>query len=103
MDEFKCSICEKSYSSKDSQKRHEKDQHKQYKSFNCQDCGKQFSRKFTLPAHTNNIHQGVKFKCDQCDKEFKSAGSKYTHVKSIHEQKNSPARYVIIKQNKKVV
>ena len=65
MDEFKCSICEKGYSSKDSQKRHEKDQHKPHKSFNCQDCGKQFSRKSHLTAHTNNIHEGVKFKCDK--------------------------------------
>ena len=101
MDEFKCSICEKSYSSKDSQKRHEKDQHKQYKSFNCQDwdkrykctsCEKVYRSSLGLRRHFEIVHEGIRqrFNCNTCNYSATQKDLLSIHMKSTHLQQKYP-------------
>ena len=38
------------------------------KSFKCEICGSNFTRKANLEKHSSSVHEGKKpFKCDNCD------------------------------------
>ena len=54
-----------------------------YKSFKCDQCGKEFVSKQTFDLHSN-VHFPKRYKCKVCDKRFNYPGSLRDHNKEIH-------------------
>ena len=79
---FKCQFCERSFSRKDNQARHERI-HTGEKPFTCQYCYVSFSQRQHLIGH-ERIHTGEKpFKCKFCETKFSNAGNRLRHER-IH-------------------
>ena len=57
--EFKCSICNSSFTSKHSLKAHEDSSHKNIR-FDCLDCGKEYKLNSQLSRHIKTVHKGMK-------------------------------------------
>ena len=54
--------------------------------YECEPCGKDFSRAHSLKKHVYTIHKGRKdHKCESCGKSFSQAGDLKNHIKAIHE------------------
>ena len=63
-----CDICDSSFKSKKSLKRHITSVHEGKKSFKCDLCGTSFTRKPSLNIHVASVHEGKKpFRCNICD------------------------------------
>ena len=82
----KCTICKMTFKKNDNFKRHIETVHMKAKNFPCEDCGKEFSSKAILTAHTQSTHKGIRFDCNMCDNTFASKTHLRTHVKVTHEE-----------------
>ena len=79
-EEFRCSVCDKCFSSASNRKVHE-DSHK--KPFLCEVCGRAFALKVTRDTHARR-HTGIRpFSCDECDKTFLAKNKLMAH-KKVH-------------------
>ena len=59
--------------------------HESRKHFDCQKCGKSFTRKDHLKRHNLNIHEGIKdHQCQICSMKFGRSGHLKRHVKRVH-------------------
>ena len=64
--------------------------HKDQIDFNCDVCGKSFSRADNLKRHINSIHNALKdhkYRCDECGKHYRSKIKLNMHKKSVHGEK----------------
>ena len=78
-------MCEKTFDSMQSLKIHIKIIHEGLKKYECDLCGKGFSR-FSLKKHIEAVHGGLKnFQCNYCEKSFSQLGNLKRHIQSIHE------------------
>ncbi|KAG8437890.1 hypothetical protein GDO86_008548 [Hymenochirus boettgeri] len=81
--QFRCSLCEKSFSFQRMLNRHMKC-HSEIKRHRCEHCGKGFNDTFDLKRHVRT-HTGVRpYKCSVCDKAFTQRCSLESHLKKIH-------------------
>ncbi|XP_028291056.1 zinc finger protein 227-like isoform X2 [Gouania willdenowi] len=81
-----CDICGKCFTQKASMKAHTRI-HTGEKPFKCDICNKCFTQKFSLHSHTR-IHTGEKpFKCDVCSKCFSSKPNLQSHMRIHTEEK----------------
>ena len=67
----KCEECNKTYSSKDSLKKHLKTHKSVREEFPCKVCNKTFFSKNGFQSHTQVVHENLTHKCKICDKVFK--------------------------------
>ena len=80
---FKCQVCGKKYSTKGNLKAHTK-VHYWSEAHNCQVCQKAFKSAQELVVH-NRKHTGEKpFKCPVCGRGFSQKGNLSSHVKNVH-------------------
>lgn len=78
---FRCGICDKEFSSKNSLNQH-KQRHSTLRNFQCMYCMKQFQRKGTLTIHIRT-HTGEKrYACDICDRRFVQKNDMLKHQKT---------------------
>ena len=69
--DFKCDICDKSFSQEAIMNIHMKSVHGGLKAFKCKICEKGFSLKTDMNRHISSVHEGKKpFICMICDKGF---------------------------------
>ena len=84
--EFQCKQCNKSYSRKYTFSIHIK-KHNGEQLFQCKLCHKDFSQKYYLTEHYRR-HSGVKeFQCDHCNKAFMVKSDLSNHMNRIHSKK----------------
>jgi len=70
---FPCSGCDLSFRQLGDLKYHKQSKHSQLPEFQCEFCGKEFARKYSLTLH-RKIHTGeLSHHCDYCDKSFRAA------------------------------
>ncbi|XP_067946054.1 zinc finger protein 26-like [Watersipora subatra] len=111
---YKCSICEKSYSTRESLRSHMKGHQFQFgceicakplgsysafiahkrlhdpnqSGYTCDHCGKVLLFKATLEAHIRSVHSDAKdFRCEQCEKGFKTQAQLNNHMISHTKEK----------------
>jgi len=90
---FPCSICPKKFNQKTNLRTH-MNWHLGIKDFQCNDCGKLFTRENTLKEHEAIVHllSNEAFQCNTCGKEYKNKRSfkahKKTHVEIVHHHNN---------------
>ena len=83
--DYKCESCGKSFTRRQSLKKHVHAIHEGHKNHKCPSCGKCFSQAENLKTHFNTVHEGHKyFKCKSCNKSFSSAGYLKRHIYKIH-------------------
>ena len=58
--------------------------------YNCDQCGKIFSKKSNLNRHIQSVHENVQYKCKKCDKSYSDKSHLNAHIKSIHENIRFP-------------
>ena len=56
---FKCEICEKTFSTKQRKRQHIKT-HEGQRNYKCDSCGKSFTTSGNLKIHINVVHEGQK-------------------------------------------
>ena len=83
---FQCDQCNKQYSHKSHLNQHIASVH-DGKKHECDHCKKQFSHRSSLKVHIDAVHEGTKFDCDMCDKTFTQKNSLKIHIKTVHEKK----------------
>ncbi|CAH8821692.1 unnamed protein product [Trichobilharzia szidati] len=54
------------------------------KRYQCDVCGKEFTRADHLKTHMESVHGGKRYQCDVCGKDSTTAGSLKTHMESVH-------------------
>ena len=77
---FKCEICNKSFSTKNSHKVHVVRVHEGKKPFTCDTCGKNFADAYDLKKHNSMVHEGVRYSCHICTDTFASKQAVHNHV-----------------------
>ncbi|XP_071541248.1 uncharacterized protein [Panulirus ornatus] len=80
---FKCAHCPKSFKTNGTRNDHERNLHKKLRPYNCDECGKNFYRKFNLTVHKRKHSSDRPHECKICKKRFKSYISVKTHME-IH-------------------
>ena len=90
---YKCAICSKKFTKKDSMKRHIESVHTVQK-FACQQCGKVYTRANTLKGHGKMTHEGKHFSCTykNCDE---NSYIKMTQLITFLDMKVSSISYAI--------
>ena len=81
---YKCSFCDRSFTSSGSRNYHEKVIHLKQKPFNCRFCDKSFGRKSKKDQHEKTVHFKEKpFKCRFCNKKFGWYGGRNYHEQTV--------------------
>ena len=84
---FTCDDCQKTYSTRQSLKRHMSDVHKGLKPFKCTSCDSKFANGQGLKNHIAAIHGGKKpYQCQKCDSSFATNQGLKRHISSVHEE-----------------
>ncbi|KAK8725924.1 hypothetical protein OTU49_010556 [Cherax quadricarinatus] len=79
----KCHHCSKSFKSVATRNDHERNIHKGLRPHNCDECGKQFYRKFNLAVHKRKHSSDRPYECKICHKRFKASVNVKIHME-IH-------------------
>ena len=83
---FKCSRCDKTFTTSFNMKKHIKTIHEGQRNYKCDSCGKSYKESGSLNFHIKTIHEGQrKYKCDSCEQPFNKLDSLKSHIKSLHE------------------
>merc|ERR1719264_1200244 len=91
--EYRCKLCEKTFSTKRTYLRHNQKEHRKKKKVGCDICGNEFSSKEKLRKHLK-LHSegGIPFRCDLCDYKGISSNSNVVsallanHKKKVHKE-----------------
>uniref|UniRef100_A0ABM0MXR6 Spindle pole body component 110-like n=1 Tax=Saccoglossus kowalevskii TaxID=10224 RepID=A0ABM0MXR6_SACKO len=70
-EEYKCHLCNKTYSSKRNRARHVKDVHQNTDSFKCSLCDKSFKTQQNRREHARVHEKSVLFHCEKCGNKYK--------------------------------
>ena len=84
---FKCDVCEKSFSSISALKKHFDGVHERIRKFKCNLCEKTFTTLLIQKAHINAYHLDKVMVCEFCGQKFKYFGSLFEHKKFLKCQK----------------
>uniref|UniRef100_A0A8D9DWP6 GDNF-inducible zinc finger protein 1 n=1 Tax=Cacopsylla melanoneura TaxID=428564 RepID=A0A8D9DWP6_9HEMI len=76
-----CYVCKKSYTNKNSLKRHFRTTHTNYQKFSCSLCHKTFKAKDALQKHIRSLHAPHRFKCSACPKTFNRKDALASHAR----------------------
>uniref|UniRef100_A0AAG5DCI5 Uncharacterized protein n=1 Tax=Anopheles atroparvus TaxID=41427 RepID=A0AAG5DCI5_ANOAO len=91
-EQFKCTICDRSFGVKSSLQRHEAS-HKGEKKYECMYCDKSFSTSYNRLTHQRAAHTGERpFKCPDCDRTFGQNASLKAHQALCTKDKVRPFR-----------
>ncbi|XP_041372535.1 uncharacterized protein LOC121385813 [Gigantopelta aegis] len=81
-DIFKCAICQREFSDRNTMKKHVKS-HSSEKPYECQTCGRRYQYSWNLKIHEKSAHTGdMPFKCRFCQKMFTHRRDYRDHVRS---------------------
>ena len=79
---FKCSRCDKTFTTSFNMKKHIKTIHEGQRNYKCDSCGKSYKESGSLNFHIKTIHEGQrKYKCDSCEQPFNKLDSLKSHIK----------------------
>ncbi|XP_020286533.1 zinc finger protein 568-like [Pseudomyrmex gracilis] len=96
--QYKCSICDKCYSSKKSLDRHVSTHNKEFK---CDNCDKQFLCLDKLLKHKENVHKAKEKPqpavCNICNKSFRKTDTMVRHL-NVHKRANPKEVFSILKE-----
>ncbi len=82
---FPCTMCSKSYVSKQGLSAHINSAHTKLESFSCTLCDKSFSVKQILIGHMKDVHYKLKpFSCTLCEKSFPRKETLNIHMDIVH-------------------
>ena len=84
--QYKCDICQKSFSRASNVARHVDTIHNLCKTFPCKWCGKEFRSTGGRDMHVSAEHKAVRYSCTICGKQFKRKGSLGRHLAGTHGQ-----------------
>lgn len=86
---FACDLCNEVCKQKSHLTQHKNNIHNNIR-YNCQQCNKTFTRKYTLSQHekTHMVDRPKTHQCDKCDKLFTSVQYLKQHKINVHEDKN---------------
>jgi len=78
-----CKSCDETFSTIEAKRDHYKAMHEGDEDENeCPYCHKQFTRKYSVKSHIQNVHEKKKpFKCEECDKKFATGSQLRMHQK----------------------
>ena len=86
--DFKCSLCEATFSTQRSLNRHVKVVHEKNLPFKCSenDCDKSFGEQHRLKNHVKEVHEGIRktFLCNHCGKGLCSNQQLKRHENKFH-------------------
>ena len=91
MHNFKCSYCVCGTSESRWNVEHYETRRQDKKVFQCETCGKLFTKKFNLERHTKKAHiekEESQLKCSRCDYETSRKADLNRHVESKHNKSN---------------
>ena len=54
------------------------------RTYDCNQCNKQFANQGNLTKHIKSVHEGVKYACNQCDQQFSQQSKAITHIQNKH-------------------
>ena len=84
---FECDLCGKSFTRKGSLGAHKKGQHEGAK-YECNVCGQNFSTKAILRVHVGGVHENQRhIKCKECPATFSRKSSYIRHFRNLHTEK----------------
>lgn len=83
---FRCSTCDKTYSSANNLKPHEKTHQGEIKTHECAYCQKKFNSKFNKNRHEREVHE-KELKCDKCGMTFSNKDDFMGHVRTAHKKR----------------
>ena len=82
---YNCDSCGKSFTRSDHLKTHIKTVHEDQRNFNCSFCGKSFNTPQNLKQHIKTLHEGERnYKCDSCGKSFTTSAYLKFHINTVH-------------------
>ncbi len=91
----KCSLCTKTFTSKNSLNQHIKKTHPGIK-FSCQICNKTLTSKSILKHHIDTVHYGIMpYSCSYCNKTFTYNSSLQGHINVQHKIQKEEYKCVI--------
>jgi len=84
---FTCNICSETFKKLEYLNNHKNTCHTDKKNlFSCQECGREFTKKYNLKVHIRSNHSEETFDCDMCPKKFKHKHTLQKHKTKHHIQ-----------------
>ena len=84
---YPCNHCDLVLTNRLKFNRHVSQNHREFKDFVCELCGKGFVLDSSLKEHMAVYHKGVQLKCEHCDKTYGKKVHLRRHVEVVHENK----------------
>ena len=81
---FECGVCGKRFTQKADMAAHTATVHEERKDFQCKICGEKFGKVSTLQRHVCRVAQNVDYKCEICSKTLFSNQKLKLHVRICH-------------------